>query len=125
MACARTERRLASKQPTGSLLEPHHFPKLHVEGFDDAVAGDGLVQNVLDLCQFVLSLARGLPHLAADSAGRPENNRNKEQQHPGQLAAQNNLPRQVSEDEGKELLQQFRQHRRHGKLHPLDVVDQG
>jgi len=57
------------KQTPGGLFEAQHFPKLHVESFDDAVAGDGLVQDVLDLGQFVLAPARGLPHLAADSAG--------------------------------------------------------
>ncbi len=57
------------EEPARRLFEPHHLPKLHIESFDDAVAGDGLVQNVLDLGQFVLAPARGLPHLAADPAG--------------------------------------------------------
>ena len=68
--------------------------------------------------------ARRLPHLAPDPARRGQDDGNKEQQDPGQLAAQGHH-HAGSEDQGEKLLQKLRQHRRHGKLHPLNIVDQG
>ena len=48
----------------------------------------------------------------------------KYDQHPGKLAAQEH-DKNCGEHEGKELLQEFREHARHGELHALDVVDDG
>ena len=62
MAAALTERRLALEQAPRCLAEAPGLPCLHAEGLHDADAGDGLVQDVLDLGQLVLSVARGRAH---------------------------------------------------------------
>ena len=60
MAWMRTAAQVGAEEAAGGLLEAQHLPKLHVEGFDDAVAGDGFVQDVLDLGELVLAAARGV-----------------------------------------------------------------
>ena len=42
------------------LLEARGLPTLHGEGLHDAIAGDGLVQDVLDLGQLVLTIPGGV-----------------------------------------------------------------
>ena len=91
------------------------------EGLHDAHAGDGFLQDVLDLRQLVLAAAGGGAHAVADPSGRHHHDRDKDDQHPGQASAQQDH-HAGSEEEGKKLLQKFRQHRRERKLHPLDVV---
>ena len=60
------------------------------------------------------------PILRAES----QNHGHEEQQNPRQLAAQGHHYA-GGKDQGEKLLQKFRQHRGHGKLHALDIVDQG
>ncbi len=124
MAAAATERRLARNSRCAALAKARDLPGLHAERLHDAVAGDGFVKNVLDVGQFVLSLARGLAHPAPDPSRREDDEGNKQQQHPGQFSAQQHH-HERGENQGKELLQEFRQHARHGELHALDVVDDG
>src|SRR6185437_6356961 len=47
-----------SEQPPRRAAEALRLPQLHAEGLDDAVAGNRLMQNVLDLRQLVLSRPR-------------------------------------------------------------------
>ena len=124
MACARTELQIRPEEPPRCLLEARHLPALHREGLHDAIAGDGLVQDVLDLGQLVLPMPRGVPHASSHPPRRTDDHRHEEEQHPCQLAAHDDdEPR--GEDEGKELLQKLREHRRHRVLHALDVIDDG
>ncbi len=122
MAAARTERRLARNSRSAASRKRTHLPELHAEGLHDAVAGDGLVQNVLDLGQLVLSVARGVRTRPPILRRRIDDDGNEQQQHPGQLAAQQD-DHERGEDKGEELLQELRHHGRHGVLHPLDVID--
>jgi hypothetical protein len=89
MAAAATDRRLARKQALRRLAESRHFPRFHAEGLHDAVAGDGLMQNVLHVGQLVLPACVWSTDAAADAHGRENDDWDKQQQHPGQLAAQN------------------------------------
>ena len=59
---------IGAEQPLRRGAEARNLPGLHAEGFDDAVAGDGFVQNVLDVGQLVLAAPRGGAHPAADLA---------------------------------------------------------
>src|SRR6266542_2092203 len=52
----------ASRRPA----EPGKLPGFHAEGFHDAVAGDGLMQNVLNISEIVMSAAGSVSHAAAD-----------------------------------------------------------
>ena len=115
---------ICPEEPLGSLAKARHLPGLHAEGLYDPVAGDGFLQDVLDVGQFVLPAARGVPHPASDLSRRVDDERDKQQQHPGKFPPQHDH-RDGGEQKGKELLQKFRQHARHGVLHSLDVVDDG
>ena len=46
---------VGAEEPAGGLLEAQRLPQLHVEGFHDAVAGDGFMEDVLDLGELVLA----------------------------------------------------------------------
>ena len=70
IACARTERRLAWKSRRAASLKRVSLPELHREGLHDAIAGDGLVQDVLDLGQLVLPVARGVPNASPHRGAR-------------------------------------------------------
>jgi hypothetical protein len=65
-----------------------YFPRFHIEGFHDAVAGNGFVQNVLHVGQLILSAPGRAADAAADLARRKNDERDEEQQRPGQLPAQ-------------------------------------
>src|ERR1022692_3424532 len=86
------------------------------------VAGNGLVQDVLDLGKLVLSMPGSAADTGADLARGINDHGNEQQQHPRQVSAQNHNHggyRQKSE----KLQQKLGQHRGHGVLHPLYVVD--
>ena len=122
------ERRHQSKirveQASRGGAEASYFPVLHAKRLDDPVAGNRLVQNVLDLGQLILAAPCGAAYLPADFSGRVQNGGNEQQQHPSQLPSKSNhYPGQKYE--GKKLLQEFRQHTRHRVLHFLDIVDDG
>ena len=80
----RTE--IGAEEFAGGLAKTQQLPELHVEGFNDAIASDRLVQDVLDIGELVLALAGGPPHIAADPPNRSGDDRQKDQQHPRQLA---------------------------------------
>ena len=61
---------VGAEETARGLAEAEQLPELHVEGFDDAVAGDGFVQDVLDFGELVLAFAGGLADAAADFADR-------------------------------------------------------
>ena len=105
-------------------MEARGLPAFHAEGLDDAVAGDGLVQNVLDLGQLVLPLAGGGAHPPADPA------REKTITGTNISSTQANLPPRATttagdENQGEELLQELGQHLRSCELNLVDVVDDG
>ena len=66
----RTLRRLARNRRRGGLLEAQNLPQLGVEGLHDAIAGDGFVEDVLNLGELVLAGAGAGAHFAADLARR-------------------------------------------------------
>ena len=102
----RTLRRLARNRRRAALLEAQDLPEFGVECLHDAVAGDGLVQDVLDLGELVLAGAGAGAHFAANLARRGDDHRNKQQQRPAQMAAQRDHQHEA-DDEGEELLQEF------------------
>ena len=110
------------EQPSRGGAEAFDLPFLHGKRLDDPVPGDRLVQNVLDIGQLVLPASRRSAHSPADFSRRVKNRRDEKQQHPRQLASQqdNNCR---SEQKCKKLLQEFRQHARHCELHFLNIVD--
>ena len=87
---------IGAKQAAGGVAEAPHLPVLHAEGFDDTDAGDRLVQDVLDLRQFVLAPASGMPHPGADLARRHENKGHEDQQHQGELVGPGKSPTPIS-----------------------------
>ena len=115
--------KVGAEQALGGATEAQGLPEFHAEGLHDAIAGDGFVQDVVDLGELVLPAAGGVADAAADAMHRDHDERNEQQQHPGQLAAEQDN-HDGGEDQGKELLQELGQHGRHGSLHALDVVDQ-
>ena len=76
---------IGAEEPLGGLAEAEEFPELHVEGFHDAIAGDGLVQDVLDIGELVLAAAGGAANIAADAENGPGGDHGqKDRQNPGQ-----------------------------------------
>ena len=61
---------VGAEQALGRILEAQNLPQLGVERLHDAVAGHGLVQNVLNLGQLVLPGAGAGAHFAADAAAK-------------------------------------------------------
>src|SRR5438067_1944445 len=49
-----------------SLAEADYLPCLHAEGFDDSIAGDGFVQDILNIGKLVLPATRSVPHPPAN-----------------------------------------------------------
>ena len=111
------------EQPFRRLAEAQQLPELHVESLHDAIAGDRLVQDVLNVGQLVLPAARGPAHVTSD----PENGRRRDDtkhwQHPGQLAPERDHDHHHAGQRAG-LLQKIRQDRRRRVLNPFDVVDQ-
>src|SRR5262249_14782291 len=100
------------------------LPFFHGESFHDAVAGNALVQDVLDVGEFVLPPARGVTHAPADLLGRVDDKRNEKHQDPGQVVSQHHH-HSDHEDQGEELLHEFGQRDGKSGLHLLHVVDGG
>ena len=120
----RTLRRLARNSRRAAVLEAQYLPQLGVEGLHDAVAGDGLMQDVLNLGQLVLPGAGARPHLAPDFARRSNHHRDKQQQRPAQFSAQADDQHQADEEREK-LLEELADHGADRILHAVHVVDQG
>src|SRR4029077_7734136 len=79
---------VGAEQGLGGGTEAGHFPGFHAKGFDNAVAGDGLVQDVLDVGQLVLAAAGGVADAAADLGRREQDGGQEKQQHPSEFLAQ-------------------------------------
>jgi hypothetical protein len=94
------------EEPTRRLLKALHLPALHIEGLYDAVAGDGFVQDVLNLSELILAVACGVANAAADPAGGADNYRDKDQQNPGELSSHHN-DNGSGENETENLLQKL------------------
>jgi hypothetical protein len=105
------------------LAEAQQLPKLHVEGFNDAVAGDGFVQDVLNVGELVLPAARGAANIAADAEDRSGGDQAEERQNPRQAPTERDHD-DHHEGEREELLQEIRQDRRRCVLDALNVVDE-
>ena len=82
------------------------------------------MKDVLNVGQLVLPLARGLANSLADATCGEDDERHKQQQDPCQFPAQQH-DHESGEDQGEQLLKEFRQHAGHGKLHPLNVIHYG
>ena len=124
MAWARTERRLASNSRRAACLN-------RIISQNSMLKALTMRFPVMVSCRmFWISASLSCPLRVVCRTWRPirraepRTTGTNKQQHPGQLAAQGHH-HEGGKDQGEELLQEFRQHRRHGKLHPLDIVDQG
>ena len=122
--CRRYRSQVGAEEALRRLGKPHALPQFHAESFHNAVAGDGLMQDVLDLGQLILSLAGRTSNSLSDASGRGHDKGYKQQKNPGRPASQA-YDHACSGDQDGSLLQKFRQHRRHGKLHLLHVVHGG
>ena len=83
----RTLRRLARNRRRGRFLEAQNLPQLGVEGLDDAIAGDGFMQDVLNLGELVLTGAGAGAHFPADLARGGDDHRNEQHQRPAEVSA--------------------------------------
>src|SRR6185295_8705834 len=70
------------EQPLRRTMESRNLPGLHAEGFYNAVAGDGFVQNVLNISELILPAPGGGPHPPSNLSRRVKNEWQKQQQHP-------------------------------------------
>src|SRR5437016_12025702 len=66
----------------GSSKKTPALPRFHAERFYDAVAGNGLMQNVLYIGKFVLAFAGGVAHAQPNFSRRNDNKRYKDQEYP-------------------------------------------
>src|SRR5262249_50746900 len=80
--CRWDRAQIRAKQALRRLAEAGEFPVLHTEGFYDAVAGDGLVKDVLDFREFVLAATGGVAYSTPDFRGRNDDEGDKQQQQP-------------------------------------------
>ncbi len=113
----------AKRRRAAAFLKRRISHKLGVEGLDDAVAGDGFMQDVLDLGKLVLSGAGAGAHFAADLARGSDHHGNKQQQRPAEVSAESDDQHQP-DNEGKELLQELAEHRADRGLHLVHIVDE-
>ena len=70
--CGADGAQVGAEQAPGSLAEAARLPRFHAERLHDAHAGDGFVQDVLDLGQLVLTLASGAADPAPDAPRRQQ-----------------------------------------------------
>ena len=70
IAAAATERRFALNKRCAALAKSSNLPRLHAESLHDAIAGDGLVKNVLNVGQLVLASPGGLPYSLTNASSR-------------------------------------------------------
>ena len=110
------------EQAPGGFAEAPRLPGFHAERLHDAHAGDGFVQDVLDLGQLVLPLRVVLrtrcPMRRADISTNGTKMTSTQASRPPKRTTTTR-----GEEEGEELLKKLRQHGRNGVLHALDVVD--
>src|SRR6266567_3957372 len=104
---------IGTEQTLRGFAEAGELPGLHAEGFHNAVAGDGLMKNVLDIGQLVLAPAGGAPHAHTDLGGGKNDEGYKQQQQPGQPPPQHDH-NTGGKHKSEELLQEFRHYAGHG-----------
>src|SRR5208337_3413382 len=71
------------KQLLRGLAKARNLPRFHAEGFYDPVAGDGFLQDVLNVRQLILPAAGGMADAASDLDRRVNDEGHKQYQHPG------------------------------------------
>ena len=76
------------KQAPGCTAKAHCLPGFHAERLHDAVAGDGLVQDVLNVGQLVLTPPGCVANAPADPPRRINNEWDKQNEYPGQSSTQ-------------------------------------
>src|SRR5436190_10569739 len=64
--CRRYRLEIRPEELPCSSAEANYLPCLHAEGFDDSIAGDGFVQDILNIGKLVLPATRSVPHPPAD-----------------------------------------------------------
>ena len=86
---------VGAEQATGRFLEAQNLPQLGVERLHDAIAGDGFMQNVLNLGELVLTGAGAGANFPADLARGCDDHRNEQHQRPAELSAQSDHEERV------------------------------
>ena len=114
---------IGAEQPASGRLEAQNLPQFGIEGLHDAIAGDGLMQDVLNLRKLILAGACTRPHFAADFARGCDDDGNEQHQRPAKLSAQANNEDQAH-NKGEKLLQEFADHGTERGLHAVHIVDQ-
>src|SRR5580698_8934029 len=69
---------IGAKQPLGRFSEAKNLPQLSVEGLYDAVAGDSLMQDVLNLGELVLAGPSARAYFPTDLARGRDDHRNEQ-----------------------------------------------
>ena len=64
--CRRYRLEIRPEELPCSSAEANYLPCLHAEGFDDSIAGDGFVQDILNIGKLVLPATRSVPHPPAN-----------------------------------------------------------
>src|SRR6187402_3504 len=114
---------VGTEEAARGCTEARHLPAFHAEGLHDAVARDGFIQDVLDLCELVLAASSRLAHATTDPPRRRDDDGNEKQKDPRHAATNNDRDRD-HKNEGEDLLEKFTQHARHRHLDTLDVIDE-
>src|SRR6185437_11086882 len=114
---------IGAKEPLGGALETQYLPYFRIEGLYDPIAGNGFVQNVLNLRQLVLPGAGSRAHFPADLPCRRNHHGNEQYERPAQMSSEPNHENN-SNNKGKKLLQELANHRTERELHSIHVVDE-
>ncbi len=114
---------IGAKKTGSRFLEAQNLPQFRVEGLDDAIAGNRFMQDVLNLGQLVLPGAGAGADFPADFACGGNHDRNEQKQRPTEMAAQADHEHHPHQ-KGKELLQEFADHRADRGLHFIHIVDE-
>src|SRR5205807_7916011 len=97
------------------------LPSFHAEGLYNAIAGNGFVENILYFRELVLSFAGRVPYAQPNLPRGEDDEWNKDQKYPGQLASQGHHD-QRCKNQGEKLLKELRHHRGERILNLLNVV---
>ena len=80
--CGSNRSQVGSEKALCCITKAREFPSFHTEGLHDAVAGDSLVKNVLDIRQLVLPTTRSTAHPPTNSPSRQNNEGHEQEQQP-------------------------------------------
>src|SRR5260370_9848284 len=69
----RNRAQIGSKEALRGITETRNFPALGIEGLDHTIAGNGLMQNVLDFRELVLAMPSRVANAGADLSRRIDN----------------------------------------------------